>query len=147
MIKTGAKQRGRGGICISLVGKYPVWGVESPIKKKSTICLLTNCLVSILSVDIISRNLTYKAVLKTHLLPTTQRDFPDGDGMFQQDLSQCHTSRKMRRFFEESGLTALEWPGNSDINQLKNLWAIIKHRLQKEVCSTMQTMISAVIKV
>ena len=90
----------------------------------------------------------YKAVLQTHLLPTMQRDFPDGDGIFQQDLAPCHTSRKMRTFFEESGLTILEWPGNSpDMNPVENLWAIIKRRLQKEDCSTMQKMISAVIKV
>ena len=56
-------------------------------------------------------------------------------------------SRKMRTFFEESGLTVLEWHQNyPDINPIKNLWAIIKRRLKKEDCSTMQK-ISAVIKV
>ena len=90
----------------------------------------------------------YKAALQTYLLPTMQRDFPYGDSIFQQDQAQCHTSRKIRTFFEESGLAVLEWPGNfPDINPIKNLWAIIKHRLQKEDCSTMQKMISAFIKV
>ena len=57
-------------------------------------------------------------------------------------------SRKICTFFEEHGLMVLEWPGNSpDINPIENLWAIIKRRLQKEDCSTMQKMISAVIKV
>ena len=42
----------------------------------------------------------------------------------------------------------IEWPVNSpDINPIENLWAIIKPRLKKEDCSTMQKMISAVIKV
>ena len=45
----------------------------------------------------------YKAVLQIHLLPTMQRDFSDGDGIFQQDLAPCHTPRKMRTFFEENG--------------------------------------------
>ena len=35
----------------------------------------------------------------------------------------------------------------SRLNQIQNLWAIIKRRLQKEDCSMMQKMISAVIKV
>lgn len=90
----------------------------------------------------------YKVILQTHLLPMMRRDFPDGDSIFQQDLAPCHTSRKMLTFFEESGLTVLDWPGNSpDINPIENLWAIIKRRLQKEDCSTMQKLISAVIKV
>ncbi|KAG1664878.1 Transposable element Tc3 transposase [Nymphon striatum] len=89
----------------------------------------------------------YKAVLQTHLLPTMRRDFPDGDGIFQQDLAPCHTSCKMRTFFEESGLEVLDWPGNSpDINPIKNLWVIMKRRLQKEDCSTMTKLISAGIR-
>ena len=53
----------------------------------------------------------------------------------------------MRTFFEERGLMVLEWTGNSlDINPIENLWAIIKHKLQKDDYSTMQMMISAVIK-
>ncbi|KAG1664759.1 Flotillin-1 [Nymphon striatum] len=76
-----------------------------------------------------------------------RRDFLDGDGIFQQDLAPCHTSRKMRTFFEESGLEVLDWPGNSpDINPIENLWAIMKRRLQKEDCSTMTKLISAVIR-
>ena len=84
----------------------------------------------------------YKALLQTHLLPAMQRDFPDGDGIFQQDLAPCRTARKMRTFFEESGLTVLEWPGNSPgINPIENLWAMIKRRLQRGDSSTMQKMI------
>ena len=75
------------------------------------------------------------------------RDFPDGDGIFQQDHAPCHTSRKMRTFFKESGLEILDWPGNSpEINPIENLWAIIKQRLLKEDCSTMAKLISAVIR-
>ncbi|KAG1653637.1 Transposable element Tc1 transposase [Nymphon striatum] len=76
-----------------------------------------------------------------------RRDFPDGDGIFQQEIAPCHTSRKMRTFFEESGLEVLDWPGNSpDINPIENLWVIMKRRLQKEDCSTMTKLISAGIR-
>ena len=38
----------------------------------------------------------YKAILQTHLLPVLHRDFPDGDGIFQQDRAPCHTSKKKK---------------------------------------------------
>ncbi|KAG1681713.1 putative non-intrinsic ABC protein 5 [Nymphon striatum] len=101
----------------------------------------------LVSVEGMMNSEKYKAVLQTHLLPTMRRDFPDGDGIFQQDLAPCHTSCKMRTFFEESGLEVLDWPGNSpDINPIKNLWVIMKRRLQKEDCSTMTKLISAGIR-
>ena len=44
----------------------------------------------------------YKTVLRTHLLLTMQMDFPDGDGIFQEDPIPCHTSRKIRTFMRTS---------------------------------------------
>ena len=50
----------------------------------------------------------------------------------------------MRKFFEESGITVLKWPGISPhIIPIENLWAIIKGKLQEEDCSTMQNITSA----
>ena len=101
----------------------------------------------LISVEGMMNSDRYKAILETHLLPSMTRDFPDGDGIFQQDLAPCHTSRKMRTFFEESTVEVLDWPGNSpDINPIENLWAIIKQRLLKEDCSAMAKLISAVIR-
>jgi len=54
----------------------------------------------------------YKASLQSHLPPVLERDFPVGDGIFQQDLASCLTSKKMRKFFEEKDITILDWPGN-----------------------------------
>ena len=90
----------------------------------------------------------YKNILETHLLPILQTNFPNGDGIFQQDLAPCHTSKKMQKFFEQSAITVLEWPGNSpDLNPIENLWAIVKSRLRKRDCSTMVKLINAVIQV
>ena len=89
----------------------------------------------------------YKAILQMHLLPVVHRDFPDGESIFQQDLAPCHTSRKVCTFFAESGLTILDWPGNSpDLNPIENLWVIMKHRIEKDDCSTMEKLISSIIK-
>ena len=79
----------------------------------------------------------YKATLQSHLLPVLERDFDNGDCIFQQDLASCHTPKKMRTFFEEKDVTILNWPGNSpNLNPIGNLWAIIKRRIEKTDCST-----------
>ncbi|XP_069951387.1 transposable element Tc1 transposase [Cherax quadricarinatus] len=89
----------------------------------------------------------YKAILATHLLPIVARDFPDGEGIFQQDLAPCHTSRKMLTFFEKSGLSILNWPGNSpDLNPIENLWAMTKCRVAEQDCSTVEKLIDTVIR-
>ena len=36
----------------------------------------------------------YKATLQSHLLPAQERDFADGNCIFPQDLTPCHTSKK-----------------------------------------------------
>ena len=74
----------------------------------------------------------YKATLQSHLLPVLERDFADGDCIFQQDLVQWHTSKKMRTLFEEKDITILNWPGNPpDLNPVENLCAIIQRRIEK----------------
>ena len=59
----------------------------------------------------------YKTTLHSHLLLVIERDFADGDCIFQQDLAQCHTSKKNQvTFFEEKDITILDWPGNTLIS-------------------------------
>lgn len=89
----------------------------------------------------------YESVLTTHLLPTIHECFPNNDGIFQQDLATCHTSKRMKRFFQEEKITTLDWPGNSpDLNPIENLWAIIKRRTMKKNCSTMEKLVCAIIE-
>ncbi|KAG1664879.1 Transposable element Tc3 transposase [Nymphon striatum] len=135
------------GLVSCLPAIHALSGCDSTSKEASESAKQPCICRRLVSVEGMMNSDKYKAVLQTHLLPTMRRDFPDGDGIFQQDLAPCHTSCKMRTFFEESGLEVLDWPGNSpDINPIKNLWVIMKRRLQKEDCSTMTKLISAGIR-
>ena len=40
----------------------------------------------------------YIHLLETRIIPQLQKSFPDGRGVFQQDLAPCHTSRRIFRY-------------------------------------------------
>ncbi|KAJ4447111.1 hypothetical protein ANN_09111 [Periplaneta americana] len=46
----------------------------------------------------------YIHLLKTRIVPQLQKSFPDGRGVFQQDLAPCHTSRKTTEFFNKKNI-------------------------------------------
>ena len=62
-----------------------------------------------------------------------QTTFPDGGGIFQQDLAPCRAAKKVKKVFQENQMKVLEWPGNSpDLNPIENLRVIVKNRLRLE---------------
>ena len=73
----------------------------------------------------------YIEVLRTWLIPTMRRRFPDGDGVFHQDLAPCYNSKVTKSFLCMKKLRLLDWPGNlPDLNTIENLLAIIKARIR-----------------
>ncbi|KAJ4435632.1 hypothetical protein ANN_18248, partial [Periplaneta americana] len=46
----------------------------------------------------------YIHLLETRIVPQLQKSFPDGRGVFQQDLAPCHTSRKTTEFFNKKNI-------------------------------------------
>ena len=88
----------------------------------------------------------YLDVLTKKVIPEMARKFPEGSGIFQQDLAPCHTSRKVKNFINLNNILVLDWPGNSlDLNPVENLSSIIKLRLQRRDCTTMVKLTEAII--
>ena len=99
-------------------------------------------------VDGMMRSAQYIDVIKTRAIPGMQKAFPDGSGVFQQDLAPCHTSKIVTNFFKVNKVKVLDWPGNSpDLNPIENLWSIVKTRLRKKDCTTKTKLIQAIIQV
>jgi len=90
----------------------------------------------------------YIEVLERKLIPELADKFPNGDGVFQQDLAPCHTAKKVAKFMTDNNIKTLPWPENSpDLNPIENLWALIKKRLRRHDCTTKPKMIEAVIQI
>ncbi len=57
--------------------------------------------------------------------------YGDADFIFQQDLAPAHTAKSTKSWFNDHGVTVLDWPANSpDLNPIENLWGIVKRKMR-----------------
>lgn len=79
---------------------------------------------------------------------TARKTFTDGTGIFQQDLTPCHTSKRVKKFMNMKMIEVPEWPGNSpDLNSIEDLWSVCKQGLRGIDCTTKEKLVQALIEV
>ncbi len=73
----------------------------------------------------------YQEILEHFMLPSADKLYGDADFIFQQDLAPAHTAKGTKSWFNDHGVTVLDWPANSpDLNLIENLWGIVKRKMR-----------------
>ncbi len=73
----------------------------------------------------------YQKILEHFMLPSADKLYGDADFIFQQDLAPAHTAKGTKSWFNDHGVTVLDWPANSpDLNPIENLWGIVKRKMR-----------------
>ncbi len=73
----------------------------------------------------------YQEILEHFMPPSADKLYGDADFIFQQDLAPAHTAKGTKSWFNDHGVTVLDWPANSpDLNPIENLWCIVKRKMR-----------------
>ncbi len=73
----------------------------------------------------------YQDIFDHFMLPSADKLYGDADFIFQQDLAPAHTAKGTKSWFNDHGVTVLDWPANSpDLNPIENLWSIVKRKMR-----------------
>ncbi len=74
----------------------------------------------------------YQEILEHFMLHSADKLYRDADFIFQQDLAPAHTAKGTKSWFNDHGVTVLDWPANSpDLNPIENLWSTVKRKMSE----------------
>ena len=63
--------------------------------------------------------------------------YPD-ELTLQQDNARPHASKSTKKILEDNHIATITWPAISPhLNSIQNLWAIIKHEIEKQGAKTL----------
>ncbi len=64
----------------------------------------------------------YQEMFEDFMLPSADTLYGDADLIFQQNSAPAHTAKGTKSWFNDHGVTVLDWPANSpDLNPIENL--------------------------
>ncbi len=64
----------------------------------------------------------YQEMFEHFMLPSADKLYGNADFIFQQDLAPAHTAKGTKSWFNDHGVTVLDWPANSpDLNLIEKL--------------------------
>ncbi len=71
----------------------------------------------------------YQDILEHFMLPSADKLYGDAYFIFQQDLASAHTDKGTKSWFNDHGVTVLDWPADShDLKSIDDLWGIVKRK-------------------
>ncbi len=73
----------------------------------------------------------YQEILEHFMLPSADKLYGDADFIFQQDLAPAHTAKGTKSWFNDHGVTVLDWPANlPDLNSARGRWETPDPKMQ-----------------
>ncbi len=96
-------------------------------------CHVICCCWSIVFSEVHSQCSHLPRNLEHVMLTSADKLYRDADFIFQQVLAPAHTAKGTKSWFNDHGVTVLDWPANSpDLNPIENLWAIVKRKMRNK---------------